>query len=77
MPRRRAFVPENTQAMWEFCRHCGAPFPPEETAVRGVCPDCAEARYEPCGNCGSQTPRGELRRRKATGGACARCARRS
>lgn len=37
MPRRRAFVPENTQAMWEFCRHCGAPFPPEETAVRGVC----------------------------------------
>lgn len=60
MPRRRAFVPENTQAMWEFCRHCGAPFPPEETAVRGVCPDCAEARYEPCGNCGSQTPRGEL-----------------
>ena len=29
------------RAMWEFCRHCGAPFPPEETAVRGVCPDCA------------------------------------
>ena len=26
------------RAMWEFCRHCGAPFPPEETAVRGVCP---------------------------------------
>ena len=60
MPRRRAFVPENTQAMWEFCRHCGAPFPPEDSPVRGVCPDCAEARYEPCGNCGSRTPRGEL-----------------
>lgn len=60
MPRRRAFVPENTQAMWEFCRHCGAPFPPEDSPVRGVCPDCAEARYEPCGNCGRQTPRGEL-----------------
>lgn len=59
MPRR-ASAPTNTQAMWEFCRHCGTPFPPEDTAVRGVCPECAEARYEPCGGCGRQTPRGEL-----------------
>ena len=34
MPRRRT-APDNTQAMWEFCRHCGSPFPPEGSAVRG------------------------------------------
>lgn len=74
MPRRRAVVPENTQAMWEFCRHCGSPFPPEDSAVRGVCPACAETRYGRCGSCGRRVERESLLAVEGGLPLCAACA---
>lgn len=74
MPRRRGVVPENTQAMWEFCRHCGSPFPPEDSPVRGVCPACAEARYGRCGSCGGRVEQESLLAVEGGLPLCAACA---
>lgn len=74
MPRRRT-APDNTQAMWEFCRHCGSPFPPEDSAVRGACPRCAEERYGRCGACGGHVARESLHAVEGDGRLlCATCA---
>lgn len=74
MPRRRT-APDNTQAMWEFCRHCGSPFPPEDSAVRGACPRCAEERYGRCGACGRHVARESLHAVEGDGRLlCATCA---
>lgn len=67
-------MPDNTQALWEFCRHCGTPFPPEDSAVPGVCPACAESRYERCGACGGHAPREEMLEAEGGERMCPGCA---
>lgn len=72
--RRTRRQPQQSESLFNFCRHCGNHFEHGSTPVEGVCQDCIDMLYYRCNECGGYFELGGEVVTTAGRSLCAACA---